>query len=159
MVLIRTGTSVREWSMLLLLLLSRFSRVRLFMTPWTAAYQAPPSLGFCRQEYWSGCHCLLHLYSWLYTKMLALNYHGQEKKENVSILIQKYDSFWLWPWLLLSIWPQNVLTFNYYACFNTGPWFMNNSDSFIQEICWESLMSDTRDPRMYQTQSLLSRNL
>ena len=40
--------------LLLLLLLSRFSRVWLFATPWTAAYQAPPSMGFSRQEYWSG---------------------------------------------------------------------------------------------------------
>ena len=39
---------------LLLLLLSRFSRVRLFETPWTAAYQAPLFMGFSRQEYWSG---------------------------------------------------------------------------------------------------------
>ena len=30
------------------------SRVRLFATPWTVAYQAPPSTGFSRQEYWSG---------------------------------------------------------------------------------------------------------
>ena len=30
------------------------SRVRLFVTPWTVAYQAPLSLGFSRQEYWSG---------------------------------------------------------------------------------------------------------
>ena len=30
------------------------SRVRLLATPWTAAYQAPPSMGFFRQEYWSG---------------------------------------------------------------------------------------------------------
>ena len=30
------------------------SRVRFFGTPWTAAYQAPPSMGFSRQEYWSG---------------------------------------------------------------------------------------------------------
>ena len=30
------------------------SRVWLFMTPWTAAYQAPPPMGFSRQEYWSG---------------------------------------------------------------------------------------------------------
>ena len=30
------------------------SCVRLFATPWTAAYQAPPSMGFSRQEYWSG---------------------------------------------------------------------------------------------------------
>ena len=39
---------------LLLLLLSRFSRVRLSATPLTAAHQASPSLGFSRQEYWSG---------------------------------------------------------------------------------------------------------
>ena len=30
------------------------SRVRLLATPWTAAYQAPPSMGFSRQEYWIG---------------------------------------------------------------------------------------------------------
>ena len=30
------------------------SRVRLFTTPWTVAYQASPSMGFSRQEYWSG---------------------------------------------------------------------------------------------------------
>ena len=39
---------------LLLLLLSRFSRVRLRATPETAAHQAPLSLGFSRQEHWSG---------------------------------------------------------------------------------------------------------
>ena len=30
------------------------SRVRLFATPWTVAYHTPPSMGFSRQEYWSG---------------------------------------------------------------------------------------------------------
>ena len=35
------------------------SHVRLLATPWTAAYQAPLSMGFSRQEYWSGVHCLL----------------------------------------------------------------------------------------------------
>ena len=35
------------------------SRVWLFATPCTAVYQAPLSKGFSRQEYWSGCHCLL----------------------------------------------------------------------------------------------------
>ena len=38
----------------LLLLLSHFSRVRLCVTPWTAAQQAPSSLGYSRQEHWSG---------------------------------------------------------------------------------------------------------
>ena len=41
-------------TVLLLLLLSRFSRVQLCATPQTAAHQAPPSLGFSRQEHWSG---------------------------------------------------------------------------------------------------------
>ena len=39
---------------LLLLLLGRVSHVQLFTTPWTAAHQAPPSIEFSRQEYWSG---------------------------------------------------------------------------------------------------------
>ena len=46
---------------LLLLLLSRFSRVRLCATQWTAAHQAPPSLGFSKQEHWSGS-ALSYLY-------------------------------------------------------------------------------------------------
>ena len=40
--------------LLLLLLLSRFSCVRFCATPWTAAYKAPPSMGFSRQEYGGG---------------------------------------------------------------------------------------------------------
>ena len=44
----------KKKQLLLLLLLSHFSHVRLCATPRTAAYQAPPSLGFSRQEHWSG---------------------------------------------------------------------------------------------------------
>ena len=33
---------------------SHFNHVRFFMTPWTVARQAPLSMGFSRQEYWSG---------------------------------------------------------------------------------------------------------
>ena len=33
------------------------SCVQLFVTPWTIARQAPQSMGFCRQEYWSGLPC------------------------------------------------------------------------------------------------------
>ena len=48
--------------LLLLLLLSSFIRVRLCATPQTAAHQAPPSLGFSRQEHWSGLyyHVTIH---------------------------------------------------------------------------------------------------
>ena len=40
--------------LLTILMLSRFSHVRLCATLWTAAHQAPLSMGFSRQEYWSG---------------------------------------------------------------------------------------------------------
>ena len=35
-------------------MLNGFSHIRLFVTLWTAAHQAPLSMGFSRQEYWSG---------------------------------------------------------------------------------------------------------
>ena len=47
-------TETRHDGQTLLLLPSRFSRVRLCATPWTAAYQASLSMGFSRQEHWSG---------------------------------------------------------------------------------------------------------
>ena len=44
------------------------SHVRLFATPWTVAYQAPPSVGFSRQEYWSGLPFPppLYIYNFIY---------------------------------------------------------------------------------------------
>ena len=42
-----------------LCMLSHFSPVELFVTPRTVAHQAPLSMGFCRQEYWSGLSCPL----------------------------------------------------------------------------------------------------
>ena len=48
------GTNQHNIVKLLLLLLSRVSRVRLCATPETAAHQAPLSLGFSRQEHWRG---------------------------------------------------------------------------------------------------------
>ena len=39
--------------------LRRFSGVQFFATPWTVARQAPLSMGFSRQEYWSGLPCSL----------------------------------------------------------------------------------------------------
>ena len=47
-------SSTETYTLLLLLLLSCFSRVWLCATPEMAAHQAPPSLGFSRQEHWSG---------------------------------------------------------------------------------------------------------
>ena len=46
-------SSAWKWKLKVKLL----SCVRLLETPWTAAYQAPPPMGFSRQEYWSGLPC------------------------------------------------------------------------------------------------------
>ena len=51
------GESVHLLKLGLLLRLSRFSRVRLFATSRTIARQAPLSMGFSRQAYWSGLPC------------------------------------------------------------------------------------------------------
>ena len=50
------------------------SRARLFATPWTAAYQAPPSMGFSRQEYWSWGAIALHATSTVVTLLNSSTY-------------------------------------------------------------------------------------
>ena len=50
-----------------------FSHVRLAVTPWTAAYQAPLSMGFSRQEYWSGLPLPSPVTEHAYTKNKRIN--------------------------------------------------------------------------------------
>ena len=52
--------------LLLLLLLSHFSRVRLCATPWTAAHQASLAMGFSRQEHWSGVPLPSPKWTWVH---------------------------------------------------------------------------------------------
>ena len=52
-----TQFSILSAHLLCACVLSRFSRVQLFETLWTAAHQAPLSVGFSRQEQWSGLLC------------------------------------------------------------------------------------------------------
>ena len=54
-----TGTTInhlrkQNFKLCLKVKVKYLSRVPLFLTPWTVAYQAPSSMGFSRQEYWSG---------------------------------------------------------------------------------------------------------
>ena len=70
------------------------SHVRLLATPWTAAHQAPPSMGFSRQEYWSGvplpspiilAYCIiifiLVISTWMIPFMISKIFIPQEKKK------------------------------------------------------------------------------
>jgi len=49
------------------------SRVRLLATPWTAAYQAPPPVGFSRQEYWSGMPLPLPIFGCMQLQIMDLS--------------------------------------------------------------------------------------
>ena len=64
--------------------LKSLSHVQLFATPWTAAYQAPRSMGFSRQEYWSGVPLLSLRRGWRRSKTR----HGRHE----SPLISKFDT-------------------------------------------------------------------
>ena len=63
------------------------SHVRLFVTPWTVAYQVSASMGFSRQEYWGLNPCLLHCRQMLY----PLSHHGSVYI-SISISISIYIS-------------------------------------------------------------------
>ena len=87
-----------EWVKLL-------SRIRLFVTPWTVACQAPPSIGFPRQEYWSGLpfpfpglHCKLCLFCvnqlLCHEKVYAATILNWSVKSVVSI--KQVPEFFLW---------------------------------------------------------------
>ena len=71
------------------------SRVRLLADPWTAAYQAPPSMGFSRQEYWSGVSL----------PSLLMDFTGVQKQVLfyivvVHLKIQFFFFLWLWGWYM-----------------------------------------------------------
>ena len=72
------------------------SHVRPSATPWTAAFQAPPSMGFSRQEYWSGCHGLL--------RIILL------RSPKLSLLFNHFDwrVIFQWDYLLSCSWALGV---------------------------------------------------
>ena len=72
----------------LLLLLSRFSRVRLCATPQTAAHQPPPSLGFSRQEHWSGlkkveCQRIDAFELWCWRRLLRVPWTARTSNQSI----------------------------------------------------------------------------
>ena len=70
------------------------SRAWLLVTPWTAAYQAPPSVGFSRQEYWSGVPLPSPLA--LLVKQKLIRYKGRHFQYVLSRDRKKYVYRWLW---------------------------------------------------------------
>ena len=80
-------------------MLSHFSHVPLFVTPWTVAHQAPLSMGFSRQEYYNGCRALLqeiyptqgsnmHLPHFLHSQVGSLSLVTPGKPISIQIKLQ-----------------------------------------------------------------------
>ena len=72
------------------------SHVWLFTTPWTATYQAPPCMGFSRQEYWSGVPLpsrvtlFIKLYIWSTASSLVISVEGSV----IYLVIQEIIILW-----------------------------------------------------------------
>ena len=64
------------------------SRVQFFVTPWTVAFQAPPSMGFSRREYWSGVPL----------PSLTMEYYSATKKSEII----PFAATWMDPEIILS---------------------------------------------------------
>ena len=66
------------------------SHVQLLATPWTATHQAPPSMGFSRQEYWSGVPLPSPLYSLGEDKSLCFNFIFQYMRMRIEPMLMDY---------------------------------------------------------------------
>ena len=95
------------------------SRAQLLATPWTAAYQAPPSMGFSRQEYWSGVplpspfmllEYKLFIYQ-IYIKVKRLTWIGNQK----NLTHTKNPRTRWFHWWIYQIFKEE-LTWIFYTC-------------------------------------------
>ena len=114
-------------------MLSHFILVRLFVTPWTAACQAPLSMGFSRQEYWSGLPCPPRgdlpdpesgvSYISCIGRQVLYHYHhlGSSKKPILPFLVSK-------KWLTIDT--QSCV------CKSAGGWSFDSCICMVISVCW-----------------------
>ena len=114
------------------------SRVQLLATPWTEAYQAPPSMGFSRQEYWSGlplpsprleldtCKFLFHTSLFIQS---CLFYNTS------SCIFFKMKRISVRYWLLLSVGSQRV---GHHWVTEKQQWYITLLPFFVVTSVWES---------------------
>ena len=71
------------------------SRVQILATPWTAAYQAPPSMGFSRQEYWSGVPLPSPMFATGWCNLFLPKYIRR-------YIYMHYEMSFLWDWVIVQ---------------------------------------------------------
>ena len=136
------------------------SRVRLFATPWTVAYQAPPSMGFSRREYWSLVQSLrrVQLFATPWTaacqaSLSITNSRSPPKPMSIESVMPSKHLILCHPLLLLpSIFPsirvfsnESTLSIrwpNYWSfSFNISPYNENPELISLEWTVWISLQS------------------
>ena len=81
------------------------SHIRPSATPWTAAFQAPPSMGLSRQEYWSGVPFFPILL------FFSISLHWPLRKAFISLFAILWNSAFRWVYLSFSLLPFTSLIF------------------------------------------------
>ena len=90
------------------------SHVQLLATPWTAAYQAPPSMGFSRQDYWSGVPLLSPLRTLVFPILLfsSISLHWSLRRAFLSLLAILWNSTFRCIYLYFSPLPFTSFLFS-----------------------------------------------
>jgi len=101
-----THSSAWKWKVKVKLL----SLTRLLSTPWTAAYQAPPSMGFSRQKYWSGVplpspctYTSKSKYILLFSHLLIKVYNFFHLCYILEVFLIQYIYVWPFEWLCILL--------------------------------------------------------
>ena len=139
-----------KWSEVKLL-----SRVRLFATPWTIAYHAPPSMGLSRQECWSGLPFpspMSLLFNTLSRFVIA--FLPRSKRLNVMAAVTMHSDFWAQENKIcycFHFFPIYLLWSNETRCHGLSFWMLNfmpafslSSFTFIKRLFSSSLLSAVR---------------
>ena len=131
------------------------SPVRLLATPWTAAYQAPPSMGFSRQEYWSGvpllcASCQICLWISIITPSSALLFL---LREMVLLCVKGITSFFFFFWYtVVNGWEWESLTLSNWVC--NFVWLSKGE----KKERWEGLSGDVFKTMFFITVHVAFRN-
>ena len=105
------------------------SRARPLVTPWTAAFQAPPSMGFSRQEYWSGVPLLLQMLS---HRMVDIEFFGHFS-----------CSYKRWALMILSIGHCRCMLVNSdgWPLRSSSSWLLSPLQNFLNHHCTVHLLA------------------
>ena len=111
------------------------SRVQLLATPWTAAYQTPPSMGFSRQEYWNGVPLLS--YSLVLGPTFSEIHSFMEEGESQVLFERNGVGWWVWVCDQQCVTASNWILYSLLLFFHS---MFDFAASHLENICWVSTL-------------------